>query len=156
MVAFFVWLLVRRFPRSRSSVVENRTRLAGVSVLCGAILSLKDGISLIFGHGAVDFFQGECWKNVSLGIGVPTVAHAEAPQSLRARGPFHQEMGMLRVDLYRKLEHMERPDGSRRPSVLNRQFALNLTAEVTEQTVVGTFVRASLPNRRKSKQQDES
>jgi len=40
--------------------------------------------------------------------------------------------------------------------VLNRQFALNLTAEVTEQTVVGTFVRASLPNRRKSKQQDES
>jgi hypothetical protein len=38
--------------------------------------------------------------------------------------------------------------------VLNRHLSLDLTTNTPQQTVISSFVRASLPNRRKSKQQN--
>lgn len=37
--------------------------------------------------------------------------------------------------------------------MLNRQFSLNLTAHMTQQPVIDSFVRATLAYRRQSKQQ---
>src|SRR5690349_18545895 len=84
----------------------------------------------ILGHRAIDLLQRECGKYVRFGVSVPTIAHAEAPQPLRSRRPFHKQVRMLRIDLHGKLQHVKGPNRSRRASVLNRQFPLDLTTNV--------------------------
>ena len=102
---------------------------------------------LIFRHRSIDLLESKGWENIRLRIGVPAIPGTESPQSLVSRGPFHQQVRMSRVDFYRELQHMERPDRSRRPRVFDGHFALNRAANMTQQPAVGAFMRTSLTHR---------
>ena len=59
---------------------------------------------------------------------------------------------MARVDFYGKLQDVEGPDRTGRTGAFDGQLALDLTAEMTEPSMVGAFVGAALTYYREGKQ----
>ena len=56
------------------------------------------------------------------------------------------------INLDRKLQEVERPNGARRASVFDGQLALNLTPYSTQHSVIGTFMGAALADYRESEE----
>src|ERR1051326_2930241 len=63
-------------------------------------------------------------------------------------------MRMSRVNLYRDLQEADRPDPSRRLGVLDGHLSLNRATYMTEQAVIGPFMRTSLTHWKGENQND--
>src|SRR5437868_15202759 len=107
------------------------------------LLTQRASLQLVFLHGAGDLFEANRGKDIGLGIGIPAIAGAEAPEFARTGGPLQQKMRVLGIDAHRKSLDADRPDPRGSLRVLNGQLSLNPASTAAQQAAVGAGVRAA-------------